>query len=211
MNFIYKITNITNNKVYIGQTARTVKERWHEHQKNAYQLELKRPLYHAMRKYGIENFTIEIIEEVADEQTLNERETYWIEYYDSYGRGYNATKGGDGSYRIDYEQVIQLYEKLQNAAEVARQMNICVDSVRDTLHRSGISMLSAGEISASRGTKIDQLDKKTLQVIKTFNSLREAAMEVKGKGGGVISHIHDACKGIRQSAYGYKWRFHIDE
>ena len=164
-----------------------------------------------MRKYGIENFTIEVIEEVADEQSLNEREIYWIEYYNSYGHGYNATKGGDGSYRIDYEKVIQLYERLQNATEVARQMNICEDSVRKALHRSGISILSPGEIAASRGIKIDQLDKKTLQVIKTFNSAREAAIELKGKGGGTISHITDTCKGIRKSAYGYKWRFHIDE
>ena len=164
-----------------------------------------------MRKYGIENFTIEIIEEVADEQILNEREIYWIEYYDSYSHGYNATKGGDGSYRIDYEKVIQLYEKLKNTTEVAQQMNISVFSVRNTLHRYGISIPSPSEILASRGIKIDQLDKKTLQVIKTFNSVREAAMEIKGKGGGVSSHIHDACKGIRKSAYGYKWRFHIDE
>lgn len=46
-----------------------------------------------MNKYGISNFTFEIIEE-CDKQSLNEREIYWIEYYDSFHNGYNMTIGG---------------------------------------------------------------------------------------------------------------------
>ena len=46
-----------------------------------------------MRKYGIENFTFSVIEECSQEQ-LNEREIYWIEYYDTYKNGYNSTLGG---------------------------------------------------------------------------------------------------------------------
>jgi hypothetical protein len=49
-----------------------------------------------MRKYGIENFHIEQIEEVANDQ-LNEREKYWISYYNTYFDGYNSTLGGEGS------------------------------------------------------------------------------------------------------------------
>ena len=208
MNIIYKITNTTNNKSYIGQTARSLAERWSEHKKNAYSLNLNRPLYYAMRKYGIESFIIEVLEEVDNQTLLDEREQYWIRYYDTYGRGYNATLGGDGSYRLDYEKIILLYEKEQNASEVARQMNVSVEAVRDTLHRSGIQVKSAQEVGKSKGTLVDQLDKKTLVVIKTFNSAREAALEVVGSGGGAISHITDVCKRKRKSAYGYKWRFH---
>jgi len=50
-------------------------------------------LYKAFNKYGIENFTFEEIEQV-DNSILDEREKYWIEYYDSYFNGYNSTLGG---------------------------------------------------------------------------------------------------------------------
>ena len=53
------------------------------------------PLARAIRKYGAENFTISLVEEVADEE-LNDKEKYYINYYDSYHTGYNATLGGDG-------------------------------------------------------------------------------------------------------------------
>lgn len=94
--FIYKITNNLNKKCYIGQTHFTVEKRWKEHQQDSHKEFLqKRPLYNAIKKYGIENFSIETIEEVAN-NLLNEREEYWIKYYNSYGNtGYNATLGGD--------------------------------------------------------------------------------------------------------------------
>ena len=73
MGFIYKITNSINNKIYIGQTARTLNIRWKEHKVAS--ISSDRPLYKAMRKYGIDNFHIEIIEEIPN-TLLNERETY---------------------------------------------------------------------------------------------------------------------------------------
>lgn len=56
-----------------------------------------RHLLRAWRKYGDENFEFSILEK-CDESKLNEREIYWIEYYDSYYNGYNQTKGGDGCF-----------------------------------------------------------------------------------------------------------------
>lgn len=95
MGYIYKITNQVNGKVYVGQTAHTIESRWKEHTKaSKYR---KYPLYFAMRKYGIENFSIEQIEECSIEQ-LNERERYWIAQYNSLKNGYNATTGGDNSF-----------------------------------------------------------------------------------------------------------------
>lgn len=58
----------------------------------------KRPLYDAMNKYGVENFIVEELEYVKDENILSEREVYWIKELETYGsKGYNATKGGDGT------------------------------------------------------------------------------------------------------------------
>jgi len=58
--------------------------------------------YRAMRKYGEENFYIELLETVAIE-SLNDREKYWIKQYDSYYNGYNSTFGGDGTIKYDYD------------------------------------------------------------------------------------------------------------
>lgn len=62
-----------------------------------------------MNKYGIENFMIELLEEVSDESILSEREIYWIQELKTYGcTGYNATKGGDGKIVYDYHEIIEL-------------------------------------------------------------------------------------------------------
>ena len=63
-----------------------------------------RPLYNAFNKYGIEHFSIHLIEE-CDENILGEREKYWIKYYNSKENGYNATLGGDGSTLYDYDEI----------------------------------------------------------------------------------------------------------
>lgn len=97
MGYIYKITNQLNQKVYIGLTSRSVEQRWKEHLQAVNSLKDKRPLYKAIAKYGMKNFSVETIEEVEDD-FLGEREIYWINYYNSYNKGYNATLGGDGKW-----------------------------------------------------------------------------------------------------------------
>lgn len=92
---IYCIKNNLNNKVYIGQSI-NINHRIQEHisllnrncHSNSY-------LQRSFNKYGIENFSHEIIEECSEE-LLSEREIYWINYYDSYNNGYNLTEGGEG-------------------------------------------------------------------------------------------------------------------
>lgn len=86
--FIYKITNHVNGKTYVGKTVKSIQERYQKHlynhkTQNTY-------LYKAMRKYGVENFSIDIIEETP---FLDEREIFWIE---TLNPEYNMTKGGEG-------------------------------------------------------------------------------------------------------------------
>lgn len=98
MQGIYKITNKINNKIYIGK-ANNSDRRWRDHQRLAFtegHKEYEKVLYKAFRKYGIENFSFEIIEELEDYSISGEREIYWIQYYDSYNNGYNENLGGDG-------------------------------------------------------------------------------------------------------------------
>lgn len=92
---IYLITNKVNQKKYVGQTRTTIKERYKKHIKTS--CTSNRHLYCAMRKYGIENFILEELEYVEDDNQLDIREQYWINYYNSYYNGYNETKGGSGN------------------------------------------------------------------------------------------------------------------
>ena len=86
---IYKVTNKINGKVYIGQSV-DIGRRWHQHMTAEDDIYLHK----AIQKYGVENFEWEVIEQ-CKKKDLDEREIYWIEYYDSYNKGYNCTKGGD--------------------------------------------------------------------------------------------------------------------
>ena len=97
MAYIYKITNKTNQKSYIGKTTRTPQERFEEHRREAKRDRSKdRPFYKAINKYGMDNFTLETIEECSDE-VASEREQFWIQAYATFKNGYNATYGGDGT------------------------------------------------------------------------------------------------------------------
>jgi len=71
MGFIYKITNTLNQKVYIGQTKRKVGIRFKEHM--AHSKEKSTYLAHAINKYGVLNFKVEVLEE-CDDDVLNEKE-----------------------------------------------------------------------------------------------------------------------------------------
>lgn len=94
MGYVYKITSKTTGKSYIGITRNSVKRRWQRHIANA-KAEVKYHFYHAIRKYGIDDFVHSIIEEV-DNTILSKREIFWISYYNSYKDGYNSTIGGEG-------------------------------------------------------------------------------------------------------------------
>ena len=103
---IYIIKNDLNNKVYIGKTLLpSINDRFKEHLKDAPRRNFeKRPLYRAINKYGADHFYIVLLEE-CDISILSEREIYWINYYSSYSKGYNATIGGDG--KPLYEKSLQ--------------------------------------------------------------------------------------------------------
>lgn len=124
MGYIYCITNIINNKRYVGKTLFTIQERFQEHCKDSRKERCeKRPLYDAMNKYGVENFIVEELEYVKDENILSEREVYWIKELETYGsKGYNATKGGDGTQLYDYQEIIELYNMGYTCKKVAEKM-----------------------------------------------------------------------------------------
>ena len=93
---IYLHKNKINNKIYIGQTCQKPEKRWD------YGCGYKRHnlhFYNAIKKYGWNNFEHIILEDCLSLEQANEREQYWIKYYNSNQeeKGYNLTAGGDGS------------------------------------------------------------------------------------------------------------------
>lgn len=91
---IYKITNMVNGKVYIGQSI-NIKARWKDHvntlnRKDSHSILLQR----AWNKYGEEHFSFEILE-LCTEDMLDEMETKYINLYDAHGNGYNIEPGGN--------------------------------------------------------------------------------------------------------------------
>lgn len=98
--YIYKITNLLNNKLYIGKTTKTIKQRFKKHIMDAFSQKHPRntKICNALRKYGVENFKIEEVCKCETKEELNEREIYYIKYYNTIDDGYNISKGGDGGW-----------------------------------------------------------------------------------------------------------------
>ena len=90
---IYKITNLINGKIYIGQTVQSLKKRFEQHCGNK-----KSVIGQTIKKYGKKNFYIETVEECETLDELNEREIFLIAHYDCIApKGYNLTEGGEGA------------------------------------------------------------------------------------------------------------------
>lgn len=147
MGYIYKITNTFNGKIYIGQTVKTVEKRFIQHKNNSNKEYFSQiALYKAFNKYGIENFICEEIESVPNER-LDEREKYWIEYYDSYFNGYNSTLGGRAVqlYNWDIDDIIEKYMKLKSARAVEREIGCSHGVVDNILNANGIRRFTSDE------------------------------------------------------------------
>ena len=214
MAYIYKITNIINNKCYIGKTLNTVQERWREHCSDYKKRdEEKRPLYSAMKKYGIENFKVEEVEQCS-ENMVNEREKYWIEYYGSFHNGYNATLGGDSKAYLDRQLLIKTYNEIQNIKETAKILNIDAGHLSKILKENNIEVKTSQQvINEKYGRALLMLDKNSEKGIQSFISLADAARFIKNQTNsladirGMTVHIRQAAQGKRKTAYGYKWKF----
>lgn len=96
---IYKITNLVNGKIYVGYTKRSLEERFHEHAKCENHKSRCMPIAMAIKKYGYQNFKIELLEESDDDKYIHfERERHWIKILNAQDSkvGYNIADGGDG-------------------------------------------------------------------------------------------------------------------
>lgn len=232
MGYIYKVTNKIDNKVYIGQTCRDPKKRWIEH----YSRDINKDTYfhRALKKYGKDNFLWEVIEQCEDD-VLNEREIYWIKYYDSYyknNKGYNMTYGGE--YETHREKAIigvSPYEEeyiFKSAAEAERVLSSMYNDIFSHTH---ISQVCNGKrkshkgwsfyFSDENGEKIipqyeGQRGRKNKPIIsikidtleqKTYPSAAEASRQL----GVDKSSISKCLRGLKPQANGYKFVYYERE
>lgn len=116
---IYKITNLTNNKVYIGQTMqKNPKMRWYSHLADA-RRGRKTHLYDSIRKYGQDSFIWEIIESCSSLEELNDREQYWLNYYRQLTETYNCREAGGN--KTHSKNSIEKMREAQKSAHARRR------------------------------------------------------------------------------------------
>jgi group I intron endonuclease len=198
---IYLIINKINDKKYVGQTRQLLNKRWSYHitESKTYR---DRPLYKAMNKYGIDNFNIRILEE-CDVEKLNEREIWWINFFDSYLYGYNATTGGDY-----FEHSEETKKKISATMSEVNRSDEWVSNVSKGLKNKlekgekwGF-MLCENKGGAHAKRKIQGVNIITNEIVE-FDSLREAAKKIKGNEK-YAGNIGNSIKN-NWTAYGYKW------
>lgn len=240
MGVIYKATNLINGKIYIGQTTNFI-HRVYQHRSDSNNIEKRKGnsyFHNAMNQYGVDNFKFEIIEDIEN-SLLNEREQYWIKFYNSYSpNGYNLTLGGNGfkghsRFQSEEEKSKRkqlMIEKYQNNPELIEKhrkrtielwknenfRNKVIKGLKN-FHKNNPNFFK-GENNPFFGHKhteetkerlrkskksnfVEQLNKDTLEVINTYESLHEMNRQT-GYDRGWIS------KAVKQNkiAYGYKWK-----
>lgn len=138
---IYIIKNRLNDKVYIGQTTTNIKTRFNQHCKNSTLKSRNYKLYNAIKKYGKENFYIEILEQDIDINKLDEREIYYIEKHNSYLKGYNSTKGSDGraiNKEYDEKEISILYKKGYSLEKIGKIYNVSGATISRVLNKLNV-------------------------------------------------------------------------
>lgn len=205
MGYIYLITNKINNKKYVGKTIHSIEKRWKEHIRDSKKEKCEiRPLYRAIRKYGAENFSIKEIDTGQGEE-LSGKEQYWIQHYNTYEDGYNATLGGDGKILLDYNEIIRTYLTMHNATEVARTLNCSTDSVYKILKINDIPITSSADVITKKyAREIVQYDKKG-NFVKEYPSAMEAARQMGSEN--YMPNISRCANGKRKTANGYIWKW----
>ena len=193
MNTIYKITNDFNNKVYIGKTSRPLEIRFHEHEMNT--SGCNSYIHNSIKEHGSSHYKIEAVEENIPDDIVNERERYWIQYYNSYKEGYNLTPGGEGKTLPDdiIEKIKKLYQEGKTCREISEELNISHSTIYHRLTQyPWFDKKENYQRSINHFCKpIDQYDEQK-QYIQSFNSINEASrqleIDAKQLSAGVLNH-----------------------
>ena len=219
---IYLIKNLISGNCYVGQ-AKNIASRIRQHLGSAYSMPKKdynTPLHAAFRKYGLDNFELEILQK-CEYSELNSLEEYWVAKYDCFKNGYNQTAGGKQSIRhikLTQEDVKEirslLVEAKLNYDQIAEKYNICKDLVYrinagrawvDSSYSYPIREMLLSEKHQFRGTCVVKKDLKSKEILMKYPNTAIAAIELGNRNNS--PHIVECCNGKRSSAYGFNWEW----
>jgi hypothetical protein len=206
---IYKHTS-PSGKIYVGQTKQTLAKRFVNGKGYAHC-----PKFNAaIKKYGWEAFQTEIIEEgILTQQEANERETYWIAFYNSYYEGYNCTKGGSNSdyacrpvyqINIDTLEIVKTYESVTQAAETldCPYSTIGCACHQRVIQSQGYYWCFVDEYDAWR----PRMSQKTFNVICIeTQQIYLSASDAQTKTNIEAPYITACCRKEQKTAGGYHW------
>jgi len=213
--YIYKITNLLNGKVYIGQTIMTIQKRYQKHC-NSHNTVISK----AITKYGVENFTVEEIDRASTREELDEKERYWIRCYNSQvPNGYNLESGGTKYKEISETTREKLVEshKGEKAPWYGKHLTEETKRKLSESHKGKCkywegkkrSPATIAKMSENRkGKTIGETHCQSLKVEcvdngKIYSSIGEAARASGISRTGIVNNL----KGRSKSAGGYIWRY----
>lgn len=210
---IYKIENLINAKKYIGQSVNIYK-RWKQHKYVAFRKEseeYEKPLYRSIRKYGIENFSFEILE-LCEPELLNDREIYWIDYYDSYNneKGYNLTIGGNQTIKIDIQGLKDKWDEGYTVGELIKEFGYNKQTISKYLNGySDYNRVNSQRRSALKA-RYKKIEKRIVQYtmdgieVKRWSSISQIKRELK------IYGVSNCLRGEYYSSGGFRWGYEGD-
>lgn len=201
--FVYETTNNINGKKYIGQ-----------HKTNNIQdgyLGSGVLLTKAINKYGINNFTREILAYATNKDDLNEKEKYYIAKFNAIESDmyYNIAQGGEGGNVIAGYTEEQMKEYRKKLSEALKGREFTRETKAKISENSGSKRPEVRKkISENNGMvkPVIMIDKHTLSPIACFDSGADAR-EYLGKPRNYTASICRCCKGNQKTAYGYKWKY----
>lgn len=230
---VYLITNLINLKKYVGITSRGYLKRFEEHirgsntpSSDTYNTPFKR----ALRKYGRENFKIELLKSCDTMEQAKEYEIFYIKEFNTFVKfdncnGYNCTMGGDGVsglygkpiVQIDkYGNIIQEFQGITEAEQVMNTRGICEccqGIIRTSVgflwyYKDEVSYLSKQELIDEISIRLGKVVQFDLEgnTIKIWNSITEASKSLNCSAG----NISMVCNNIRNHCKNYVWKFYND-
>lgn len=203
MKGIYIFTNKINKKQYVGQSIQ-IEERYNQHKRNHLNpndKEYHTAFYRALRKYGFENFSFQILiqNDNYTQTDLNDLEIFYIDKFDTYYNGYNETKGGQTSEhftKLKEFQVKEIKELISKTdisfLEISKKYNVS-DSLIGMINRGEVWRdnnitypIRNGQLGRAKGEKVNtslSSDKEILEIRKKFvnKTLNELYEEYKEK------------------------------
>lgn len=205
---IYKITNRLNGKVYVGQTKRPLEKRIQEHFRYK-----KSPISKALRSIGLSGFEIRVIDHAHSHEELDEKERFWIKYYDCLvPNGYNICEGGEGvkGWHPSEEHKEKLREShLGRGTGVDNPMYGKIGKLNPFYGKKHTEEVRkkmsecAKQRNITYGNNPRARRVRCINTGEIFDSVKEAAEKYDLSRTGV----NNCCTGYRSSCHGYKWEY----